>query len=327
MSHNFFNEKSISHRESLRRSRQKDMSENLKQFGQVQIPQPSSHIHSLVIVGQIEGHMTLPPQNKTTKYEHILPQLVAAEQNPNIKGVMILLNTVGGDVEAGLAIAEMIESMSKPSVSVVLGGGHSIGAPIAVAADYSLIVETATMTIHPIRLTGQILSVPQTYDYLDKMQERVISFITKNTKIPSSELRKLMFNSGQLARDIGTLLIGKDAVLYNLIDDVGGVGKAVLKLEEFIKEREKAKSHSLNEPDKRMRSQGHNNRDLRHPPLHKDPFMPPPGDSPPKDPRDDGNHGLPYGKKDYDYDNPDSMEKNPERKDEKNQSKDEGNDN
>lgn len=228
----------ISRRESIRRSRQKQMSDNLKQFGQVQIPQPASHIHSLVIVGQIEGHMTLPPQNKTTKYEHILPQLVAAEQNPNVKGIMILLNTVGGDVEAGLAIAEMIESMSKPSVSVVLGGGHSIGAPIAVATDYSLIVETATMTIHPIRLTGQILSVPQTYDYLDKMQERVISFITRNTEIPSSEFRKLMFNSGQLARDIGTLLIGKDAVFHNLIDDVGGIGKAVFKLEEFIKKRE-----------------------------------------------------------------------------------------
>ncbi len=228
----------LTRRESVRRSRQKDMSENLKEFGQVQIPQPVNHIHSLVIVGQIEGHMTLPPQNKTTKYEHILPQLVAAEQNPNIKGILILLNTVGGDVEAGLAIAEMIESMSKPSVSVVLGGGHSIGAPISVATNYSYIVETATMTIHPIRLTGQVLGVPQTYEYLDKMQERVIKFITKNTKISSQELRKLMFNSGQLARDIGTLLIGKDAVLYSLIDEVGGIGKAVIKLEELIQQKE-----------------------------------------------------------------------------------------
>ena len=240
--------KRITRRESVRRSRQKDMSDNLKDFGQVELPQPPNHIHSLVIVGQIEGHMTLPPQNKTTKYEHILPQLVAAEQNPNIKGILILLNTVGGDVEAGLAIAEMIESMSKPSVSVVLGGGHSIGAPISVATNHSYIVETATMTIHPIRLTGQVLGVPQTYEYLDKMQERVLRFITKNTKISAQELRKLMFNSGQLARDIGTLLIGKEAVMHGLIDEVGGIGKAVIKLEELIKNNEtKFNRHQINQ--------------------------------------------------------------------------------
>ena len=312
----FNNKKDISRREYLRRSRQKEMSDNIKQFGQVQLPQPPSHIHSLVIIGQIEGHMTLPAQNKTTKYEHILPQLVAAEQNPNVKGLMILLNTVGGDVEAGLAIAEMIESMSKPSVSVVLGGGHSIGAPIAVAADYSLIVETATMTIHPIRLTGQILSVPQTYDYLDKMQERVISFITKNTDIPSSELRKLMFNSGQLARDIGTLLIGRDAVLHNLIDDVGGVGKAVFKLEEFIKEREKRLPHPEGPPS----GPGTQNQYYNEQQFKKDPFLRNPNDF-----RGPGPNGPydPRSSKDSDdtddsYDTDDKDKKDDQRDDDSN---------
>ncbi|UMZ73447.1 Translocation-enhancing protein TepA [Natranaerofaba carboxydovora] len=287
MEQNSYDAKKSTKRESVRRSRQKDMTDNLKQYGQVQIPQPANHIHSLVIVGQIEGHMTLPPQNKTTKYEHILPQLIAAEQNPNIKGVLILLNTVGGDVEAGLAIAEMIESMSKPSVSVVLGGGHSIGAPIAVATNHSYIVETATMTIHPIRLTGQVLGVPQTYEYLDKMQERVISFITKNTSISSQELRKLMFNSGQLARDIGTLLIGRDAVLHNLIDEVGGIGQAVLKLEEFIKQKESGyqdnRQQNINQPNLRYPQQNNPNSGNS---FFDDPFN--------RNPQNPSDYGNPY---------------------------------
>ncbi|WP_066353465.1 ATP-dependent Clp protease proteolytic subunit [Fervidicola ferrireducens] len=211
----------------------------LQQLGQLEIPKPESNIHCITIVGQIEGHIILPPQNKTTKYEHIIPQLVAIEQNPKIEGLLIILNTIGGDVEAGLALAEMIASMTKPTVSLVLGGGHSIGVPIAVASNYSFIAETATMTIHPIRLTGLVIGVPQTFEYLDKMQDRVIKFVVQHSKIEEETLRKLMFNTGQLARDIGTVLVGADAVRYGLIDEVGGLGEAVKKLEELINERKK----------------------------------------------------------------------------------------
>lgn len=196
-----------------------------------------SHIHAITIIGQIEGHMVLPPQNKTTKYEHILPQLVGVEQNPTIEGLLVILNTVGGDVEAGLAIAEMIESMSKCTVSLVLGGGHSIGVPIAVASDYSFIAETATMTIHPLRLSGMLVGVPQTYEYLDKMQDRIIKFVTKHSSISEERFRSLMFKTGDLARDIGTVLIGKDAVDVGLIDSVGGLGKALSKLNSMIAEK------------------------------------------------------------------------------------------
>jgi len=209
----------------------------LQQLGQLEIPKMESNFHSITIVGQIEGHLVLPPQNKTTKYEHIIPQLVAIEQNPNIKGLLIILNTVGGDVEAGLAIAEMIVSMTKPTVSLVLGGGHSIGVPIAVASDYSFIAETATMTIHPIRLTGLVIGVPQTYEYLDKMQDRVIKFVIEHSNIDEKSFRELMFSTGKLARDIGTVLVGSDAVTCGLIDEVGGIGQAVRKLEEMINKR------------------------------------------------------------------------------------------
>lgn len=193
-----------------------------------------SRIHCLTIVGQVEGHVQLPPQNKTTKYEHVIPQIVAIEQNPKIEGLLLLLNTVGGDVEAGLAISEMVASLSKPTVSLVLGGGHSIGVPIAVSTDYSFIAETATMTIHPIRLTGLVIGVPQTFEYLDKMQERVIRFVTKHSKVTEDRFKELMFAKGNLTRDIGTNVIGIDAVKYGLIDDVGGIGHAVRKLNELI---------------------------------------------------------------------------------------------
>lgn len=193
-----------------------------------------SRIHCLTIVGQVEGHVQLPPQNKTTKYEHVIPQIVAIEQNPKIEGLLLLLNTVGGDVEAGLAISEMVASLSKPTVSLVLGGGHSIGVPIAVSTDYSLIAETATMTIHPVRLTGLVIGVPQTFEYLDKMQERVIRFVTKHSKVTEDRFKELMFAKGNLTRDIGTNVIGIDAVKYGLIDDVGGIGDAIRKLNELI---------------------------------------------------------------------------------------------
>lgn len=210
--------------------------EKIQQLGQTNVPQLSqdSNIHCLTIIGQIEGHMQLPPQNKTTKYEHLIPQLVAIEQNPNIEGLLIVLNTVGGDVEAGLAISEMISTLSKPSVSIVLGGGHSIGVPIAVSTDYSFIAETATMTIHPIRLTGLVIGVPQTFEYLDKMQERVIKFVTRQSKISEEVFKDLMFAKGNLTRDIGTNVVGANAVEIGLINEVGGIGSAMKKLNELI---------------------------------------------------------------------------------------------
>lgn len=208
--------------------------EAVTKFGSTEVPRAKSNIHCLTIVGQIEGHVVLPSQNKTTKYEHIMPQLVAAELNPDIEGLLVILNTVGGDVEAGLALAELLATMRKPTVSLILGGGHSIGIPVAVAADYSLIAPTATMTIHPIRLSGLVIGVPQTYEYLDKMQDRVVRFIVENSRISEGRLRGLMFRTGELARDIGTVLVGEEAVNEGLIDEVGGVSKALAKLNELI---------------------------------------------------------------------------------------------
>lgn len=215
--------------------------EKIQQLGQTNVPQmgQDSKIHCLTIIGQIEGHLQLPPQNKTTKYEHVIPQIVAIEQNSNIEGLLVILNTVGGDVEAGLAIAEMLSSLSKPSVSIVLGGGHSIGVPIAVSADHSFIAETATMTIHPVRLTGLVIGVPQTFEYLDKMQERVVNFVTKHSNITDEKFKELMFSKGNLTRDIGTNVVGKDAVEYGLIDEVGSVGQAIKKLNELIEQNNK----------------------------------------------------------------------------------------
>lgn len=213
--------------------------QSIKQLGQTTVADDGfSPYHCLTIIGQIEGHMVLPLRNKTTKYEHVIPQLVAVEQNPKIKGLLIVLNTVGGDIEAGLAIAEMIKSMTTPTVSLVLGGGHSIGAPIAVAADYSLIAETATMTIHPIRLTGLVIGVPQTYEYLDKMQERVIQFIVQNSRVDLDVLREMMFRTGELVRDVGTVLVGEEAVRIGLIDGVGGVGEAISRLHQLVAAQE-----------------------------------------------------------------------------------------
>lgn len=214
----------------------KKLMDSITQLGQTNVPQLESNIYCMSIIGQVEGHIQLPPQNKTTKYEHLIPQLVAAEQNSKIEGVLVILNTVGGDVEAGLAIAEMVSSLSKPVVTLVLGGGHSIGVPIAVAGTYSFIAETATMTIHPIRLTGLVISVPQTFEYLDKMQDRVVSFIARHSKISEQQFRELMTRTGELTRDIGTNVIGADAVKYGLIDEVGGLGAALKKLNELMED-------------------------------------------------------------------------------------------
>lgn len=217
--------------------------ENVEAMGTTKVPTVPQNIHALTIIGQIEGHLALPPQNKTTKYEHLIPQLVAVEQNPEIEGLLVILNTVGGDVEAGLALSEMISSLSKPSVSLVLGGGHSIGVPIAVSTTHSIIASTATMTIHPIRLTGLVIGVPQTYEYLDKMQDRVIRFVVENSKVSEERFRELMFRTGELARDIGTVLVGKDAVTHGLIDEVGGVSQAVSRLKQLIAERKEGGVH------------------------------------------------------------------------------------
>lgn len=212
--------------------------ENIQQLGTAVTPAPTeSNIFCMTIIGQIEGHLVLPPQNKTTKYEHIIPQLVAAEQSPKIEGVLIVLNTVGGDVEAGLAIAEMISTLSKPTVTLVLGGGHSIGVPIAVAGNKSFIAETATMTIHPIRMNGLVIGVPQTFEYLDKMQERVVRFVTSHSRVMEHTFKDLMFKTGELTRDIGTTVIGTDAVRHGLIDAVGGLGDALRELNAMIEMR------------------------------------------------------------------------------------------
>ncbi|MGG6311181.1 ClpP family protease [Paenibacillus macerans] len=212
--------------------------EMIQQLGQTAVPTPGeSNVYCLTIIGQIEGHLVLPPQNKTTKYEHLIPQLVAAEQNPRIEGLLIILNTVGGDVEAGLAIAEMISSLTKPTVTVVIGGGHSIGVPIAVASDYSLIAESATMTIHPIRMTGLVIGVPQTFEYIEKMQERVVRFVTTHSRISEEMFKELMFKTGELNRDIGTAVGGNDAVKYGLIDAIGGIGEGLTQLNSMIEAR------------------------------------------------------------------------------------------
>ncbi|MGI6627557.1 MAG: ClpP family protease [Bacillota bacterium] len=221
----------------------------VKEFGTTSMPDAKSNIFCLPIIGQIEGHIVLPSQNKTTKYEHVMPQLVAIEESSEVSGLLVLLNTVGGDVEAGLAIAELIKSMSKPTVSLVLGGGHSIGVPVAVASDYSFITESATMTVHPIRLAGTVLGVPQTYEYLEKMQDRVIRFVVDNSKITENKFRELMFRTGELTRDIGTVLVGKEAVVVGLINEVGGLQKAVDKLKDMARARKDLQSQKPVQPD------------------------------------------------------------------------------
>ena len=201
--------------------------EMIKETGQ-SVSRNSKHlIHCLTVIGQIEGHYVLSEQNKTTKYEHIIPALVAIEQDRSVEGLLIILNTVGGDVEAGLAIAELIAGMKTPTVSLVVGGGHSIGVPLAVSAKRSFIVPTASMTIHPVRMNGTVLGVPQTLSYFEKMQDRIIHFITDNSRVIESDLRNLMMNTEELVLDVGTVIEGEDAVRLGLIDELGGLGDAM----------------------------------------------------------------------------------------------------
>ena len=211
--------------------------EQIKEFGSIETKNPRGNIHCLNIIGQVEGHMTLPPQNKTTKYEHILPQLVSVEENPEIDGLMVLLNTVGGDVEAGLAIAEMIAGMSKPTVSLVLGGGHSIGVPLAVSADYSFIAPTATMTVHPLRMSGVVIGVTQTFRYFQNMQDRIIEFVVSNSDISNEEFRRLMLATDEIANDVGSILFAQKAVECGLINEMGGLKDALEKMYGLIAKR------------------------------------------------------------------------------------------
>ena len=208
--------------------------ENIKELGITNIPTQDDKIQILPIIGQIEGHMMLSPQTKATKYEHVIPQLIAMERDEKVKGILIVLNTVGGDVEAGLAIAEMIRSVSKPTVSLVVGGGHSIGVPLATAAEYSFISPSATMIIHPIRMNGLIIGVPQTFEYFNKMQERITEFIIRTSSIDKETVKRLMLQTDELLNDMGTILIGKQAVDNGLIDEVGGISEALSKLNEMI---------------------------------------------------------------------------------------------
>ncbi len=198
--------------------------ETIKEFGQAVL---DHHIHLISIIGEIEGHECLPSTSKTTKYEHLLPQLAAIEDSRDIQGVLVLLNTVGGDVEAGLAIAEMIASLSKPTVSLVLGGSHSIGVPIAVSTDYSFIVATGTMVIHPVRMNGTVIGAPQTYDYFRQMQNRILGFIASHCGAKRERLEQLMLDTGMLTKDLGTILVGSQAVEEHIINEVGGISQAL----------------------------------------------------------------------------------------------------
>lgn len=191
-------------------------------------------IHLLSIIGEIEGHECLPQHNKTTKYEHVLPQLAAIEDSNEIDGLLILINTVGGDVEAGLAIAEMIGSLSKPTVSLVLGGSHSIGVPLAVSAKYSFIVPTATMIIHPVRMNGTVIGVTQTFEYFEKIQDRIIKFVVDHSGITYSDFKNLMLDTNQLAKDVGSILVGDETVKLKIINEVGGIKEALAKINEMI---------------------------------------------------------------------------------------------
>lgn len=222
--------------QDAKQQKEEHQDERIEKLGQVTLGDNEEHqeIHLLSIIGEIEGHDNLANNAKTTKYEHVLPQLAAIEDSKDIQGVLVILNTMGGDVEAGLAIAEMLASLSKPTVSLVLGGGHSIGVPIAVSTDYSFIVPTGTMVIHPVRMNGMVIGVPQTFDYFKLIQDRITGFVCRHCKIDRNRLEELMMETGVLTKDVGTILVGEEAVKYGIIDEVGGIDKAIAKLHELI---------------------------------------------------------------------------------------------
>lgn len=228
----FLNKKETENEKKEKLENEKLKDEKLSEYGQMVLEngEANKRIHLLSIIGEIEGHECLPDKTKTTKYEHVLPQLAAIEYDKDIEGVLILINTVGGDVEAGLAIAEMIASLSKPTVSLVLGGSHSIGVPIAVSTDYSFIVPTGTMVIHPVRMSGTVIGAPQTYDYFKQMQDRILGFVADHCKASKERLEKLMLNTGMLTKDLGTILVGGQTVEEGIINQVGGIKEALAKL-------------------------------------------------------------------------------------------------
>lgn len=225
--------------EEQRIEREKHQDERIEQTGQITLHDKveNQDIHLISIIGEIEGHENLSGNSKSTKYEHILPQLAAIEDSEEIKGVLVLLNTMGGDVEAGLAIAEMLASLSKPTVSLVLGGSHSIGVPIAVSTDYSYIVPTGTMVIHPVRMNGMVIGVRQTFDYFKQIQDRITGFVCSHCDINQNRLEELMMETGILTKDVGTILVGDEAVKNGIIDEVGGIKEAIRKLHEMVAER------------------------------------------------------------------------------------------
>jgi ATP-dependent protease ClpP protease subunit len=213
--------------------------ENVKQVGSITDISPVKDICFISIIGEIEGHTSLPPQSKTTKYEHIIPMIIGAEMDPQIKGILLLINTVGGDVEAGLAISELIASITKPTVSIVLGGGHSIGTALAVSANHSFIAPTGTMTIHPIRTNGFVIGVPQTFRYFQKMQERITNFIVSNSNVNREAFLKYMYDTDEIANDVGTVLNADEVCEIGLIDEIGGFSSAMNKLRNLIDQMNK----------------------------------------------------------------------------------------
>jgi len=233
-------EKKVKNREEKQQEteQQESRDRQVEDFGQLTLEDGETKIHLLNIIGEIEGHECLPSNSKTTKYEHVIPQLAALEDSRKIQGLLVLINTVGGDVESGLAIAEMIASLSKPTVSLVLGGSHSIGVPLAVSTDYSFIVPTGTMMIHPVRMNGLIIGVAQTFDYFQKIQDRISGFITSHSRISEQRLLKLMLETGELTKDVGSVLVGKQAVDEGVINKVGGIREAFAKLRDMIREKE-----------------------------------------------------------------------------------------
>ena len=214
--------------------------QQILEFGSSLIHSKRGAVHVLTIVGQIEGHQVLPPSSKSTKYEHVMPLLALVEESDEVDGLLVLLNTVGGDIEAGLGIAELIASMSKPTVSLVLGGGHSIGVPLAVSAKRSFIAPSAAMTIHPVRLNGLVIGVPQTFYYFERIQERITQFVTANSRVKREDFTRLMLQTGELAADVGSVIYGEEAVQLGLIDEIGGLSAALDCLHRMIRARKES---------------------------------------------------------------------------------------
>ena len=214
--------------------------QQILEFGSSLIHSKRGAVHVLTIVGQIEGHQVLPPSSKSTKYEHVMPLLALVEESDDVDGLLVLLNTVGGDIEAGLGIAELFASMSKPTVSLVLGGGHSIGVPLAVSAKRSFIAPSAAMTIHPVRLNGLVIGVPQTFYYFERIQERITQFVTANSRVKREDYTRLMLQTGELAADVGSVIYGEEAVQLGLIDEIGGLSAALDCLHRMIRERKES---------------------------------------------------------------------------------------